>query len=321
MKLSVFSPIFWQLTLEQACEFLQSKGVPAMEVGCGGYPGKTHCNPEILLNDEQKLREFTDTFKRHNVEIAALSVHGNPVHPDPVQAKVFHDDFVNAVLLAEKLGVTRIIGFSGCPGGSPKDVTPNWVTSAWPEWFQKALDYQWNDVLIPYWKKAAAFAGEHGVTKIALEMHPGFNVYNPETLLKLRAAVGDIIGANFDPSHLFWQGMDPVMAIRELGDAIYFFHAKDTKLEQANIARNGVLDLKGYQQLNKRSWFFCTVGYGHDTIVWNKMISELRLNGYDDVISIEHEDGLMSSNEGLSKAIRFLQQALITEEAGTMFWA
>ena len=321
MKLAVFSPVLGQLTLEQACAFLESKGVTAMEVGCGGFPGKTHCNPEILLNDEQKLREFTDTFQRHHIEIAALSAHGNPVHPDSKLAKAYHTDFENAVLLAEKLGVTRIVGFSGNPGGCPEDVTPNWIVSAWPDWFQEALNYQWNDVLIPYWKKTAAFAKNHGITKIALEMHPGFNVYNPETLLKLRTAVGEIIGANFDPSHLFWQGMDPVMAIRELNGAIHFFHAKDTKLETGNIARNGVLDLKGYQKLNERSWVFRTVGYGHGTLVWNNIISELRMNGYDDVISIEHEDGLMSGNEGLCKAITFLKQVLITEAPGTMYWA
>jgi len=320
MKLAVCSGVLGRLNLEQACAYLESKGVPAMEVGSGGYSGKAYCDPEVLLGDEEKLQAFVDTFKRHHIEIAALSVHGNPVHPNPAKAKAYHDDFINAVYLAEKLGVERLVGFSGCPGGSAQDATPNWVTCAWPTDFRNTLDYQWNEVLIPYWAKTAAFAKDHGVTKIALEMHPGFCVYNPETLLKLRAAAGDAIGANLDPSHLFWQGIDPVMAVRELGDAIYFFHAKDTKLDAANIARNGVLDVKKYQNINERSWTFRTVGYGHSMLEWNNIISELRMNGYDDVLCIEHEDGLMSGNEGLSKAISFLQQVQITETPGAMYW-
>lgn len=321
MKLSVFGVVLGNQTLEEACAFLQAKGVQAMEVGCGGFPGKAHCDPKVLLHDERKLREFSDTFKRHGVEIAALSVHGNPVHPDPTQAKAYHEEFVDAVLLAERLQVNRVVGFSGCPGGCTADKTPNWIVCAWPPDFSEALKYQWNEVLIPYWQKTAAFAASHGVTRIALEMHPGFCVYNPETLLRLRAAVGNVIGANFDPSHLFWQGMDPVMAIRELGSAIHFFHAKDTKLDAANIARNGVLDTKTYEKLNERSWMFRTVGYGHEKLVWNNIVSELRMNGYDDVLSIEHEDGLMSGNEGLCKAIRFLQDVLMVEEPGAMYWA
>jgi sugar phosphate isomerase/epimerase len=292
-----------------------------MEVGCGGYPGKAHCDPEVLLKDEQKLHAFRETFRRHGVEIAALSVHGNPVHPDPAKAKAYHDDFVSAVLLAEKLGVTRIVGFSGCPGGCAEDKTPSWITCAWPPDFTEALSYQWNDVLIPYWKQTAAFAATHGIQKIALEMHPGFCVYNPSSLLKLRNAVGEIIGANFDPSHLYWQGMDPVMAIRELGSAIHFFHAKDTKLDAANIARNGVLDTGSYAKQSERSWSFRTVGYGHSQLEWNHIVSELRMNGYDDVLSIEHEDGLMSGNEGLCKAICFLQDVLMFEDPGVMYWA
>ena len=300
---------------------MESKGVPAMEVGCGGFPGKAHCDPQMLLGDKRKLDDFVNTFERHHIEIAALSVHGNPVHPDPDRAKGYRDDFESAVLLAEAIGVNRIVGFSGCPGGSPQDKTPNWVTCAWPPDFQEVLAYQWNDVLIPYWTEATAFAKAHGIEKIALEMHPGFCVYNPETLLKLRAATNQMIGANFDPSHLFWQGMDPVMAIRELGGAIHFFHAKDTKLDIANIARNGVLDLKRYGKMNERSWTFRTVGYGHGMQEWNSIVSELRMNGYDDVISIEHEDGLMSGHEGLCKAISFLQQVLMTEEPSRMYWA
>ena len=183
------------------------------------------------------------------------------------------------------------------------------------------LDYQWNTVLIPYWKKATAFAREHGVTKIALELHPGFCVYNTNTLLRLREAVGETIGANFDPSHLFWQGMDPVAALRELRGCIWHFHAKDAKIDRANTAVNGVLDTRRYDDILGRSWVFRTCGYGNDAAVWKDIMSNLRMIGYDHVVSIEHEDGLMSVNEGLAKAVAFLREAMITETPGEMWWA
>jgi sugar phosphate isomerase/epimerase len=244
------------------------------------------------------------------------------VHPDPAVAASYEKDFVNAILLAEKLGVPVVNTFSGCPGGAPGDKTPNWVTCPWPEDFTATLEYQWNDVLIPYWKEKAAFARAHNV-KIALELHPGFCVYNTKTLLRLREACGPEIGANLDPSHLIWQGMDLCTVIRELGKAgaIFHFHAKDTYVDPINTAMNGVLDTEHYGKELNRSWIFRTVGYGHGVDFWKAVISELRLAGYDYAISIEHEDSLMSSNEGLNKAIACLKDVLIFEDKGEMFWA
>jgi len=318
----VFNPILAGMSFEDAMKYLADSGVQAVEIGCGGFPGKAHCDPAVLLNDEAELEKFKAVLEKNHLEISALSTHGNAVHPDPEVAKKFHDDFVGAVLLAEKLGVKRIITFSGCPGGSPEDKTPNWVTCAWPEDFGKILDYQWNEVLIPYWRETSAFAAAHGIEKIAFEMHPGFCVYNPETLMKLRKAVGPLIGANFDPSHLFWQGIDPVAAIRYLGDAIYFFHAKDTKIDPINCPVNGVLDTKNFTDEINRAWIFRSVGYGHDYSVWKDIVSNLRLVGYDDVLSIEHEDSLMTPTEGLQKAISFLKEVLIFDAKNTdVFWA
>lgn len=321
MKLSVLAVALADRPLADALQFLKERGVQQVEVGCGGYPGKAHCDPAVLLNDPKKLQAFKDTFARSGLTISALSAHGNAVHPVPEIAKAYHEDFVNAVLLAEKLGVDRVVTFSGCPGGSPADRQPNWVTCAWPPEYQEIKKYQWEDVLLPYWDKTAAFAREHGINKIAFEMHPGFCVYNPETMLRIRAAIGNTLGANFDPSHLFWQGIDPVRAIRQLGDAIYFFHAKDTALDEQNVAVNGVLDSKHFSDVKNRSWVFRTIGYGHDAKVWKDMMSALRIVGYDGPISIEHEDGLMSGEEGLSKAIKFLQDVLMFEDPGEMYWA
>ena len=321
MKLSVLSNLFGSLSLEEVLTKFEAMGIDAVEIGCGGFPGKDHCDPAKLLADPKALEEFKDAFRRHNLEIAVLSCHGNPVHPDPAVAKEYDDDFRDAVLLAEKLGIDTIVTFSGCPGGSPVDKTPNWVTCPWPPVFGEILNYQWNEVLIPYWKKTAEFCRAHGVTKIAFEMHPGFCVYNPETLLRLRAAVGDIIGANFDPSHLIWQGIEPVAAIRELQGCIYHFHAKDTKVDKYNTAKYGVLDTKTFTDEIHRSWIFRSVGYGNGMDYWRDIISNLRLVGYDKVMSIEHEDSLMNPEEGLCHAVAFLKESIIREARPTdMRW-
>ena len=322
MKLCVLANLFGNITLDETLAKLKPLGVEAVEIGAGGFPGKAQCDPEVILADEAKLAEFVDTFKKYDIELAAFACHGNPVHPDKAIADKFDSDFRNAVLLAEKVGVDTIITFSGCPGGSPEDKTPNWVTCPWPDDFLGILDYQWNDVLIPYWKKTAAFAESHGVTKIAFEMHPGFCVYNPETLMRIRREVGPVIGANFDPSHLVWQGMDPVAAIRYLGDAIYHFHAKDVKVDNINTAKIGVLDTKHYGDELNRAWVFRAVGYGHDAKWWKDIASALRLVGYDKVMSIEHEDSLMSIEEGLRKAVATLKDCIISEpKPTTMSWA
>ena len=322
MKISVLANLYGHKSLDEALSIITGLGVHTVELGAGGYPGKAHCNPAELLADPAKYDEFIATLKKYDVSVCALACHGNAVHPDPEIAASFDQDFREAVLLAEKMGIDTVITFSGCPGDAPGATYPNWVTCPWPDDFLKILEWQWNEVLIPYWKEAGAFAKAHGVSRIAFEMHPGFCVYNPETLLKLRAAVGDVIGANFDPSHLIWQGMDPVAAIRELQGAIYHFHAKDTKIDAINVAKNGVLDTKHYGDEIHRAWIFRTVGYGNGETYWRDMVSVLRLCGYDRVLSIEHEDSLMTIDEGLAKAVAFLKDICIYEEKPTtMSWA
>ena len=320
MNLSVMSPVLASMSLEEAIKYLSSLGVDSLELGAGGYPGKAHMDAQEYLDHPEKIDALKEMLKKYNMKLSALACHGNPVHPNKEFAKQSHDDFVAAMKVAVKLGVDTIIGFSGCPGDCENSKNPNWVTCAWPNEYLDILNWQWNEVLIPYWKKTAELAKEIGIKKIAFEMHPGFCVYNPATLMKLRNAVGDIIGANVDPSHLFWQGIDPCEAIKYLKGAIYHFHAKDTKIDETNTAVNGVLDTKGYDDTLGRSWVFRTVGYGHDASVWNSIISTLKAVGYDGAISIEHEDGLMSPKEGLEKAISFLKKVIIYENAGEMWW-
>ncbi len=330
MKLSVLANLYGTKTLEETLQILSGLGVHTVELGAGGYPGKAHCNPAELLADDQKYDEFIATLNRYDMTVCALATHGNPVHPNAEIAAAYDSDFRDTVLLAEKMGVDTVITFSGCPGDHAGAKYPNWVTCPWPDDFLAILEWQWNEVLVPYWVKTAKFALEHKVPRIAFEMHPGFCVYTSETLLKLRAAVGaiagkevgDVLGANFDPSHLIWQGMDPVAAIRELAGAIYHVHAKDTKVDPYNTAKNGVLDTKHYGDELHRAWVFRTVGYGNNETYWRDLVSNLRLCGYDRVLSIEHEDSLMSTDEGLQKAVTFLKPILINDpKPSTMSWA
>ena len=320
MKLGVFLVLFGDKSLEQALEMAKSAGVECVEIGTGNYPGNTHCNPEKLLADSQKLKNFQKTIEKSGLEISALSCHGNPLHPDSSVAGAHRQTQRQTILLAEKLGIPRIITFSGCPGDSDKAKSPNWVTCPWPTDFSEVLKWQWEEKVIPYWKEEVEFARKHHVTQICLEMHPGFVVYNPETLLKLRQAAGEEIGANFDPSHLFWQGIDPVAAIRHLGKAIYHVHAKDCRVNPYQTSIHGVLDTKTYLDEFHRSWIFRTVGYGHGFDFWNDFVSTLRMVGYDGTLSIEHEDSLMSTAEGLAKAVKFLKEVLITQPKPKAWW-
>jgi sugar phosphate isomerase/epimerase len=323
MKVGVFMALLADMAFESALDYVGSVGCQTVEIGCGWYSGDAHCKPAELLPDDAAIRAFEQAVESRGLEISALSCHCNPLHPDADLARAHDNSFQNTIRLAERLGIDTVITFSGCPGGGPEDRTPNWVVCPWPPDFSEAVKWQWEEKLIPYWQQTASWAAEHGVTKIALEMHPGFCVYNPETLLKLREAAGPSIGANFDPSHLFWQGIDPVYAIRAIGEAgaMFHFHAKDTKVDPVNATVNGVLDTKAYTDEIHRTWIFRTVGYGHGEDVWRDIISNLRLVGYNGALSIEHEDSLMSANEGFEKAVKFLQSLVIEEEPGAAYWA
>lgn len=321
MKLGVLACLFSDRPVDKAIKDLKDMGIETVEIGCGGATGDAHCKTVELLKDEKKLEDFKAIFTKYDMEISALDAHVNPVHPDPKANEIANTTLNNTILLAEKLGVKKVVCFSGCPGEKENSHYPNWIVQPWPTEFEELYNWQWDEVVIPYWKKEAAFAAEHNVT-VCIEMHPGFVVYNAETALRLYNAVNSKgLGITCDPSNIVWQGCDVPSAIRYLGSAITHIHAKDSIESMQNIRINGRLDPKSYSERTKRSWSFRTVGYGHDELYWKQIISELVDIGYDGAINIEHEDTYMNNVEGLSKAIEFLNRLIIREKAGEMTWA
>ncbi len=319
MRIGVFTPLLSQLPLEQVLRKLSELNIKTVELATGNYVGDAHCKLSMIENTSA-LTEFKKVLRDQGFSISALSCHGNALHPDKDFARQQREVSRRTILLAEKLGVPVMVDFSGCPGDSPNAVAPNWITCPWPPDFRKVLDWQWNDIVAPYWIEHAKFAADHGV-KIAVEMHPGFVVYNPETMLRLRSVAGNNVGCNYDPSHLFWQQIDPIAAIRVLKDAIFHVHAKDTQLYRDNLVRSGVLDTKAYTEERDRAWIFRTCGYGHGAEWWSEFISTLRMFGYDSVISVEHEDSLLSPGEGLTKAANFLNSIVVREKPAAAWWS
>ena len=319
MKVGIFAVLFSERPFEDVLDYIKEAGCEAVEIGCGAYPGDDHCKPKALLDNKEAQQKFKDAIASRGIEISALSCHGNPLHPNKEISGAHDAIFRDTVRLAAELGVGTVITFSGCPGDSDNAKSPNWVTCPWPPDFGETLEWQWKEKVTPYWSEAGQFAKDNGV-RVAIELHPGFVAYHTESFWRLREIGGDAIGVNFDPSHLFWQGMDPLVCVRELGETIYHVHMKDTWLDQPNIRRNGVLDTKRYTDEVNRSWIFRTVGYGHGTEFWRALISELRLAGYDGALSIEHEDSILSVNEGFTRAVKFLKESVITEKPGAAWW-
>lgn len=320
MKLGVFTPVFGRLALPEMLAKLKTlPAIEAVELATGGWPGSDHLNLDDLLNGQCSATTFRKMLADHGLTTSALSCHNNPLHPDPAVSRTADDVIRKTILLAEKMAVPVMVTFSGCPGDSDGARYPNWVTAPWPPEFLEVLEWQWEKKAIPYWRETAKFAADHGV-KIALEPHPGFLVYNVDSALKLRAATADNLGVNFDPSHFFWQGVDVPAAIRALGDSIFHVHAKDVAIDRQNVAVNGVIDTKTYHQINERSWLFRSVGWGHDEFEWKRIVTALRLAGYDYVMSIEHEDALASIDEGLAAAVNMLTRVMLTDPPAEAWW-
>jgi sugar phosphate isomerase/epimerase len=321
MKLGVFTVLFSQSNFEEMLDIVQKAGVQAVEIGTGCYPGNAHCNLNQLLESEELRNEYLEKVQSRGLQISAFSCHGNPISPEKAFANESHETLMKTIKLASLMNVPVVNCFSGTAGDHEDAKFPNWPVTPWPNEYGDVLKWQWEEKLIPYWKEVGKYAQDHNV-KIGLELHGGFLVHTPYTLLKLREATCEAIGANLDPSHLWWQGIDPVAAIKILGkeNAIHHFHAKDTYIDQENVNMYGLTDMQPYGEVQTRAWTFRSVGCGHSIQEWSDMISALRTYGYDYVVSIEHEDPLMSIEEGFQRAVTNLKSVIISEKPTAAWW-
>jgi sugar phosphate isomerase/epimerase len=309
MRIGLFTDSLSAMSFGEVLRFCAATGIEAVELGCGNWSSAPHLELDRLLDSDAARRDLLAALADHRLELGALNCSGNPLHPGELGRR--QDDVTRKTMrLARLLGVSRIVMMSGLPGGAPGDATANWVVTSWPPETRTALDYQWNEVLIPYWRGLVAEAAEHGVQQICLELHGTQCVYNAETLHRLRDAVGPLVGANFDPSHLMWMGGDPLLAIRALGEAIYWVHAKDTLIERAVAGPQGLLDTKPGERISERAWRYVTLGVGHDEAWWRRFCAALKASGYDGVLSIEHEDVALSPEEGVRRSVSLLQGAI-----------
>ena len=310
IPIGVFNPVYDHLSIDEMIEKVGGLGLEAMEIGTGGYPNNRHCPLDDLIQDKAKAKAWQKKFTDKGIQVATLSCHGNPVHPNAQHAQKDVDTFRKTVLLAEMLDVKVIVGFSGCPGGTPIDTQPNWITYRWPPEYHQMLEWQWKEKVIPYWKDAAKYARSHGIKRLAFEMHPNFVVYNPRTLMNLREAVGEEIGANCDLSHLFWQGCDPVEVIHFLGKqgALFHAHMKDTVIFPENCAKYGVLNFASEKsELEKASDTFRAVGYGHSASVWKSIVQAYMDVDFEGILSIENEDPILAGEVGVERAAYVLK--------------
>ena len=308
MRIGLTTDSLGQLPFDKLLETAASMGIETLEFGCGNWSSAPHLNLNALLESESQRADFLAKIRAHGLEISALNCSGNQLAPG--QRGKSHDQVVRGALkLAGLLRVRRIVMMSGLPGG-PGDQNANWITTAWPPEVHEILRYQWEDVALPYWRDLAKEARVNGVEKICIEQHAHQLVYNTETALRLREAVGDLVGINFDPSHALWMGGNPLRAIRQLRDAIYHVHAKDTRIDPQQSELNTLLETKPNARVAERAWNYVTLGYGHSEIWWRDFVIQLRQNGYDDVLSIEHEDYSLPPLVGVRRSVELLKNVI-----------
>ncbi len=311
MKIGMITDSLGQFGFDDLLTTASGLGIEVLEFACGNWSRAPHIDLDTMLDSASARHEFAARLGDHGLGISALNCSGNPLHPGEDGRR--HDEVTRKTIrLASLMEIERVVMMSGCPG-APGDAHPNWITTAWPPEATEILEWQWDEVVIPYWRDLVAYAGDLGVRKICLEPHGGQNVYNVATLLRLRGAVGETVGANYDPSHLMWMGADPLAAIRALGGAIYHVHAKDTRIDPATAGINSLIETKTSERVLERSWNYVTLGYGHGESWWREFVALLRAVGYDGVLSIEHEDCLMTPIEGVTKSVELLRRVVISD--------
>ena len=306
MKIGLNMDSLGGLSLDAALDAAQRLGIASVEFPTGAWSSAPHVDLDRLLESEAARDELLGCVRDRGLSMSALTCNGNQL--DPVGGPAHDEVTRKTIALAPLLGVDRVVLMSGLPGG-PGDRFANWIVVAWPPEAQAVLEHQWR-VVTEYWQGLVRHAEDHGGVRLCIEMHGQQLVYNVPSLLRLREAAGPLVGANYDPSHLMWMGADPIAAVDALGDAIFHVHAKDTRIEPARVALTSRLENLPNADAARRSWNYVTLGYGHDDAFWRSFCLALRRVGYDDVLSIEHEDQLMTPLEGVTKSVELLHRVM-----------
>jgi sugar phosphate isomerase/epimerase len=313
VKIALYTDVLSHRPLDEVLEWLRLDvpEVDEIELGTGGYSSAPHCPLRDVLSNASRRRSWIDAIAAHGFRLAALNVSGNPLHPDPAIARAHDADLRDTIRLAAELGVDRVVAMSGCPGAGPTDRTaPHFSGGGWLPDLERIAEWQWQERVLPYWAEVASFArDEFPDLRICLELHPGTFVYNTSTFLRI-AEVGQVIAVNLDPSHFFWQSIDPLAVIRALGAKIGYVHGKDTRLNTAQLALNGVLDNRWPDPSEEMPWTFATVGRGHDSAWWSAFLQALTEAGFDGTIGIEHEDPFVKPEPGIVESVRLLASHL-----------
>ena len=311
MKLSICTDVMGDLSFTDMLDKCVQLGVEGIEMTGGGWSRAPHFRADRLLADKGSLKAELKEIEARGLEIAALNCSANPLDPGPMGER-HRKEMEQTIRLAGEIGVKTIVTMSGLPAAAPGDTVPNWLvyTKSWPEEMPERDRYQWEDCAIPYWQGLVKLADEVGVEKYALENFSAMLVWNPETLFRLRDAVGPKVGMNLDPSHLMWMGADPIASARALGQAIHHCHGKDTRIERGLADVNGLLELKDVTDVANRTWNYVAVGAGRDLQWWKEFFSVVRMMGYNGWVSLEMEDFTMSTEAGIQSSIDALQATI-----------
>jgi sugar phosphate isomerase/epimerase len=307
MDIGLYTDSVGALDFPSALDFAQHLGIRTLEIATGGQSRAPHLQLDTLLQDADARRRWVDAIESRGLVLESLNCSAFPLHP---RLGAAHQQIIrDTIRLAELLGVDSIVTQSGCPGDSEQSRLPHWIVYRWPQEYLDVLEWQWEQA-ISLWRELNTYALDHGVRKICFELHPLNLAYNVPTLLRLRDAVGPAIGANLDPSHLMWQGMDIPACIKALGPAVHHVHIKDTRIDPQAVALAGVLDTTAPRSIADKPWAFRTIGHGHDALWWRGFVDALRTVGYDGPLSIENEDELLPATEGVRKAVEFLRDII-----------
>ena len=307
VDLGLYTDSVPDLSFEAALDLAVEAGTPAIEIATGGQSSAPHLRIGELLADAGARHRFVRAFADRGLRITALNCSAWPLHP--VHGPAHEARIRETFRLAEALEVGTVVSMSGNPGDGPDATTIDWIFYPWPEDAVALRERQWAAGL-ELWASLALDAAAHGVERIAFELHPLHLVYNVPTLRRLRAAVGPILGANLDPSHLFWQRMDPLAVIRDLGPAIHHVHLKDTAVDDDQVALAGLLDGRPFEDPAARAWRFVTAGRAHDAAWWRSFVDALATVGFGGALCIEHEDATQAGPDGVREAAAFIRPLL-----------